>query len=793
MKNFKSVISLMVTLVLSLLGQAQIGVYPNTENLRSDTIDVLDYEIHLDITDFSGKSLSGYTQVKCSPLVSNVGHLSLDLLEFTIDSIIMNNGSLTYAYNDTLLTIDLDQLYSPSDTFLVEVYYHGVTQKDPSGWGGVYFGTNYAFNLGVGFEDNPHNIGRYWFPCFDNFKERSTYNLFLTTDDTHYATSIGNLIGSIPLPNNKVEWHWKLDESIPTYLAMFAVNYYTVVQDSYAGLNRNIPIELYAKSSDSTNLKASFANLKNAMQAFEGLYGPYPFNKIGYTVVNFSSGAMEHASNITYPNNTVDGTLNSETLMAHELAHQWWGNYATTLTPQDMWLNEGMASFSANFFLEHVYGWETAKPEVKSILFNILKNAHLDEGGYLAISGVPHELTYGDHVYRKGALVAQNLRMLLGENNFGPSITGFLDSRAFNNMTSLQFRDYLQANSTTDVTGFFDGWVFNGGFPDYKVDAIHVTPTTALGYDIQLVVHQSLNNAPFPFTEIPIEITIYDTQFNTETHTIMVGPHSNPIHISSILNPAFISLNGNNKLCYATTDDTEILTSTGNYTFSNAMWNLNVNALTDSVLVKIEHHWSAPDAQLDWNTQAYRLSNYRFWKVDGLWDDSFQATADFLYDGRESGGYLDSLLVNTTEDSLVLLYRSHANINWSEYPYYTKNTLGNSNDKFGKILLSKVLKGEYTLANRDHTVLSSGSLTEGNDNIKIFPNPSASQVTISWSHHTKPNSIDIYSMNGAMVLSLINLGKEDVTFNSKILPKGSYIAKMTIDEHPYTRSFIILE
>ena len=174
------------------------------------------------------------------------------------------------------------------DTVSATVYYHGLTRKDPSGWGGVYFGSNYAFNLGVGFEDNPHNIGRYWFPCFDNFKERTTYNIHLTTPDTHYGTSIGELVTSTPIANNKIEWHWRLEETIPTYLAMFAVNYYSIVHDNYVGLDRTIPIELYAKQSDTTHLKGSFANLKQAMNAFEGLYGSYPFNKIGYTVVNLS-------------------------------------------------------------------------------------------------------------------------------------------------------------------------------------------------------------------------------------------------------------------------------------------------------------------------------------------------------------------------------------------------------------------------------------------------------------------------------------------------------------------------
>lgn len=770
---------------------SQTGVYFNQENLRSDSIDVLNYDINIDVTDFSGRMITAHTLVTITPKVSGIQFLPLDLLRFTVDSITLQNQSLNFTYNDTLLNIDLGSAYLNTDTIAVKVYYHGTGKKDPSGWGGIYFGSNYAFNLGVGFEDNPHNIGRYWFPCFDNFKERSTYDVHIITKDNQYGTSMGSLISSTPMPNNKIDWHWRLNETIPTYLAMFAVNNYTIVHDNYVGIDRTIPIELYAKPSDTNNLKGSFANLKMAMNAFEGLYGPYQFNKIGYTVVNFSSGAMEHASNITYPNNTVDGSLNSETLMAHELAHQWWGNYATTLTPQDMWLNEGMASFSANYFLEHVYGWETAKLEVKNTLLNILWKAHIDEGGYLAISGVPHDLTYGDHVYRKGALVAQNLRMLVGEDNFGPLVTGFLNSKSFDTMTSLQLRDYLANGSNSEVNGFFDGWVFNGGFPDYKIDSVEVTPTTG-NYDIQITINQKLNHAPSQFSVIPIEVTMYDDSFNKETKTVLVGPNTTVVNVSSVLNPSFVSLNGNNKLCYATTDDQFIINSTGQQNFDNAMWRINVQSVTDSALVKIEQHWSAPDAKLDWSTQPYLLSNYRFWKVDGIWDNDFSTTADFLYDGRASGGYLDSLLVNTTEDSLVLLYRPSANHNWAEYAHYTKNTLGSSTNAFGRILLSKLMKGEYTLANIDHTVLSTGQVKQLENEVKVYPNPADGMVTIEWNGLKKPTSVEVFSISGKSILSFNNLDTDRVAFNSNQLGKGQYIARITYSDKQVSEKFTVL-
>jgi len=143
----------------------------SNENLRSDTIDVINYSIALDIRDFAGQTISGSTTVKFRPLMNGVTSLSLDLLEMTVDSVKKNSTNLSFTYNDTLLVIDLSLSIGIGDTSQLTVYYHGQPQMDPSGWGGFYWNGGYAFNLGVGFESIPHNYGRVWHPCFDNYVE----------------------------------------------------------------------------------------------------------------------------------------------------------------------------------------------------------------------------------------------------------------------------------------------------------------------------------------------------------------------------------------------------------------------------------------------------------------------------------------------------------------------------------------------------------------------------------------------------------------------------------------------
>lgn len=276
--------------------QSNEGLQWLAANDRSDTIDILDYNITLDITDFTAPdTIWGNTQVTFVPKMNNVSTLSLDLLHMTIDSVEMNGNNLAFSYDDTLIVIALPVIHNIGDTSVVTVHYRGEPQGDPSGWGGWYNQTGYAFNLGVGFAADPHNYGRVWFPCFDNFVERSTYKFNITTSNGKVAYCNGQLAGDTTYANGKRMRTWVMNENIPTYLASVSVAAYTHVNQTYNGINGPIPMWLTALPADTTNMKNSFIHLPDAMQAFENGYGPYMWNRVGFCLVPFSSGAMEHA------------------------------------------------------------------------------------------------------------------------------------------------------------------------------------------------------------------------------------------------------------------------------------------------------------------------------------------------------------------------------------------------------------------------------------------------------------------------------------------------------------------
>jgi len=696
-------------------------ISPETTALksRSDTINILNYAINLDITDLAGQTISGKAEITLTANIDNVSILHLDLLKLNIDSITQSGSVLSYTYNDTLISINLSAPLNWGDTSKVTVYYNGNPKKDPSNWGGFYFQSGYAFNLGVGFEADPHNYGRVWFPCFDNFVERSTYDFNIITSGGKRAICNGQLVNTTTISGDTIMSSWRMNYEIPTYLACVAISDYETVNMSHSGIAGTVPIELYARATDSANLKNSFANLSAAITAFENGYGAYSWNKIGYSLVPFGSGAMEHATNIAYPTYAADGSLANQDLMAHELAHQWWGNLATCETAEDMWLNEGMAVFSEFLFNEEVYGKTAYLQLVNDNHEYIMHLLHIDEKGFRALHGIPHEYTYGYHTYLKGADVAHTLRGYLGDSLFFLGLTSFLNNNKFTHMNTYTFRDHLTEATGMDLSDFFDKWVLKPGFPHFSIDSFAVAPDTIGGSTISVYVKQKLKATPYYFNNVTLEITFMDAGWNEVTESIVMSGKNGVYQFSygpTPYIPIYAGINYYNKISDAISSEAKVLNSPGTYGFiktATGHLSITVNSITDSALIRVEHNWTYPDANT--SPSIYKLCPNRYWKIDGILPAVYSMSASAFYDGRESGSsYFDhDLFTDSTdhEDSLVLLYRTGAGEDWMEYGYYSQNKIA-ANDEWGQILIDSIMLGEYVFALKGDIFLNSTILGE---------------------------------------------------------------------------------
>jgi aminopeptidase N len=658
-------------------------------NKRCDSLDILHYTVILDMSDHVGERVIGSCAVRFKTKKEKVQALPLDLLQFQVDSVLMNGKKLVFDYNDTLLNIHFSEVLAQEKEQTATVYYQGHPQTDKR-WGGFYYKEEYAYNLGVGFASDPHNYGRVWHPCFDNFRERASYTFHITTTNEQRAHCNGYLQAENRL-NGLTTRTWQQKEPIPTYLACIAVGDYVTIKQSHQGIEAVVPIELAANAADTANLKKSFVHLKKAIETYEYWYGPHRWAKVGYSLVPFRSGAMEHVSNIAYPINSANGTLKREHLMVHELGHSWWGNLVTCATAQDMWINEGMASYSEDLFWEYTYGWERYIEDVKKNHYNVLKVAHQQESGYRPISGVPHEYTYGIHVYDKGAAVVHNMRWYMGDEAFRKGLHYITKTYAFQNLTTAGFRDALITSTGIDMNPFFDDWVFRGGFPHFEVEGFEVKAKNK-GFEVEVAIGQKLVGRTVYFKEVPLQVTFLDDNWNKFQAVVEVSDSLDKVSVQVPFAPTSIIINEEHRLNQARYDEALSFKSTDSVTASIQLKDLDIEELvvrsqSDSTWLHLQHHPVPPPKQQV--LEGYTISKNHYWTVDGVLSKDFDAEAIVKNHGK-----WDADLTENGTDSLVLLYRPNPNAAWQIHPNFIKSNFFNKT-----IFTFSILKGDYAFAN----------------------------------------------------------------------------------------------
>ncbi|MBK7172132.1 MAG: M1 family metallopeptidase [Bacteroidales bacterium] len=430
-----------------------------TEIIYSDSIDALHYDIHLTEIDLTTKIIKGYTKVQLKPGVDGLTEIKLELTSLNIDSIFVGNTPVSiFSYSDPILSIPLESPIMSSDTLEIRVYYQGSPFVDPSGWGGFHFSGNYAFNLGVGFDAIPHNLGKAWFPCIDDFRDRALYDVYLTIPSQMSAISGGLLSEITDHGNNTSTWHWKTQYSLPTYLISASIGTYSLVSDQFQGISKEVPITYYCRPSDTLKVAGTFVHMKDILQAYETHFGPYPFERVGYTAT--AEGAMEHAANISYPYSGWNGNTSNEWWYAHELSHMWFGDMVTCASAEDMWLNEGWAVWCESLYMEELYGEEVSREYLRLKLKNVILQSHIKDGGYFAVYGIPQTITYGNTVYEKGCQVTHTLRHYLGDELFFSGIKAYLQHYAYKPASTCDLRDFLSSYTGVDLNDFFNAWVF---------------------------------------------------------------------------------------------------------------------------------------------------------------------------------------------------------------------------------------------------------------------------------------------------------------------------------------------
>lgn len=698
--------------------------------IPGENFDVTHYEINLWDFNFTSHTLQGEAFVDIT-VTEPTNTFVLELKSLTVTDAATDSYSVTsFSQNGDFLTIVIDENANAGETLTLDVRYGGSTFSET--WGGVeWWGNDYVYTLGVGFDSQPHNLGKTWFPCVDNFTDKATYSLVITVTNDKKAICGGNHVNTLDNGDGTSNWYWEIPQDVATYHPSFAIGDYVVWEDVYHGIERDIPVEVYVKPAQINSVPGTFVHVKDIAAFYEENFGPYPFNRIGYVCTG--KGCMEHIDNIAITPGVITGNTTQEEYVAHELSHMYFGNMVTCSTAGDMWLNEGFAQFCGLFYRVGVYGEDDFQENMSSLI-NKITNWCKSESHWIPLNNMPLDMTYdSDAIYDRGAVIVNTMMNYMGRENFLTGIRHYLETYSYGASSSEQLRDALTEATGIDMNGFFDNYVFIGGMPHYSVDIAEVTPN-GNQYDTHIKTsywhvgpsHLGMNNR--------VEVTFVGADCQLQTQMVCWDGMEDDQVVTLDFEPIAAFVDYYNRFLDAKTDGN--LTATAPASLTQGKFKASVNSVTDSVMLRLEDHCIGPDN--DPEIPYLTLSTCHYWNF--FRNDIGEATVNAQISFTNSGQ--DGDIIQTENDSAVLLYRSDINDTWHTIPYTQEG-----NWKIGRFNVTDVQTGQYTIGVIDKMIWSVNE--QSTQLLNIYPIPSQGFLTVE----TEPADYQITNLSGQTVMT----------------------------------------
>jgi hypothetical protein len=745
---------------------------------RSDTFDILHYDIQLDLTNYSGQLLAGTTTVTFQALMAGQQQIRFDLYALQVDSVTGPSGPLSFDHDGEFLRVDLPAPAEVGEPQEVTVHYRGTPHRDPQ-WGGFYFQQGYMYNLGIGISSIPPNFGKVWYPCFDSFVERATYTYHVKSAGTYRFHGQGTFLGEVTLGGDTVVRSYGFDQPIPTHLSAVAVANYQEHAYMHPGLNGDIPVTLRAKPNLLSGMVNRFGQLWAAIDACEHWYGPYPFERVGY--VHTVDGALEIPTNIAYPDfMNQQSNLNNRDLYSHELGHHWWGDIVTPFVHNDMWLKEGPAEYSGHLVQEWIDGTPGLWKAVKDNLLFVLRQAHVNDDGFQALSPMPDEHIYGTHTYYKGAMVMHNLRGYLGDELFRQAMREIQIGLAYSTITPEQFKEALELYTDVDLDPFFTDWVFSPTYSVFEVLSWNATPSGP-NYTVDLQVGQKLRGGEHLHTAVPVDLTFISSTGQVHDQLVYLGGQDSELQVSAPFMPAMVVLNRYARLNQARLDHEVTIPPGPNFdmTLPHVEVRAYCDAPADTVLLRIEHLWVAPDPG-PLGADVLGISTTHYWNVDGLWPEGSQLRGRFSYIGLNVN-QLDHALIAGNEFGMCMLYRATPNDPWEVYPHQVVSA-GSLINASGSIMVTDLRRGQYAFGKTIGFVGLGEADAFDHIHVHLMPVPTADRLTVRGSLPLDGAlQLDVLTLDGRQVLRSTTNAVQGV-FEQQIdvsrLPAGAYLMRV---------------
>jgi aminopeptidase N len=428
--------------------------------------------IALDLAfDIPKRHYSGTCTIRLNPVRTGIQRLTLDAVSLTIHSVKADRLAQAFDYDGEQLTLHLTTPTIAGQPITLEIAY---SVDNPQR--GIYFiapDQHYPDKPVQVWTQGEDEDSRFWFPCFDYPGQLATSELRVQISQPLIAVSNGELIGCDDRGDYRI-YHWYQKQVHPSYLMTLAVGDFAEIQDEWQGK----PVTYYVEKGREAQARISMGKTPKMMSFLSQKYGyAYPYPKYAQVCVDdFIFGGMENTSTTLLTDRCLLDeraaldNLNTESLVVHELAHQWFGDLVVIKHWSHAWIKEGMASYAEIMWMEAEYG-----PDAAAYYRLNEARSYLDEDSTRyrrpIVTHVYREAIelYDRHLYEKGACVYHMIRAELGEDLFWSAIATFVNDNAHTTVETVDLLRAIEKATGRNFLYLFDQYVYRGGHPDYTV------------------------------------------------------------------------------------------------------------------------------------------------------------------------------------------------------------------------------------------------------------------------------------------------------------------------------------
>lgn len=497
-------------------------------SVGSQSIDVKHYRLQLQLTpnEFGTAGVVTGAVTITGETTGTVSAINVDAQpNLTIDSVRLDGAPNNFRRKNTLVAISFPAPVAVGRPFTVVIQYHGASTGSGSLGGGLLFTRHGPSFLPVIATFSEPFGAPLWWPCIDNPADKATADVEVTVPEGNQVASNGVLDKVQTNADHTVTYFWREDSPLATYLVSVAATNYEKFEDSYTALDgvTKMPLVYYVYPEHLELARAKFAVVRSAMEIYAGLFGEYPFLGEKYGMAEFPfGGAMEHQTITSISSSLVASvTSSNQATIVHELAHQWWGDLVTMRTWDDIWLNEGFATYSEVLFFERFAGVAPGELLAKSYDDGVVDGAL---GGTVTAENLDAPFDDQGAIYRKGGWVLHMLRHVMGDQKFFDALKQYRTRYAFSNASTGDFQQVCESVYGASLDWFFKQWIYAPGRPVYKVSSDISSGDANGNYTVTLVVKQK-QSQEIPGREnanyiMPIDITIHYADGTSETRVV---------------------------------------------------------------------------------------------------------------------------------------------------------------------------------------------------------------------------------------------------------------------------------